>query len=781
MAGEHGHGGTLAGKLPGRAAFGRRPGIAALAAAWTGGAALALAGHGLAPAWVLAAPAFAMAVTALRFPRAWLLAAALLGAAWTTQAARAELDARLPQRLEGHTLMVRGRVAGLVRHESGRVRFHLAVGRIREPDGRAVPGVRRIALSWYHPHRATPRVGERWRFAVRLERPRSLADPGAFDYARWAFAHGIAAGGYVYHGGAQRLGGASPGLGTVRARIVRAIHAALPHSPWAGLVAGLAVGARGGVSAAQWHTLRATGTSHLLAISGLHLGLVAALAFFLFASLARRIPPLADRIPARLAGGAGAAGAALAYAALAGFSLPTQRALVMLALPLLALALRRRVRVGTALGAAAMIVTLITPLAVVTASFWMSFGAVAALTWGLCAARPGRGVVRAQFVVSLGLVPLVGLFFGRVSLVGPAANFFAIPVVGWLAVPPALAGAGLSLLHPGWGAAGFAASAAVLAHVWPALQWLAGRDLATIGAAPADWFALAAAAGGAACLLAPRGLGLRLAGLALLVPLFRPAAPVPRHGNFRVTVLDVGQGLAAAVRTAHHLLLVDTGPKWWGGNDAGRSIVIPFLRARHLGRPEMVVLSHADSDHSGGLHSLHRRWPELPVLSGARGASHPCRRGQHWRWDGVAFAVLGPAPGQAGSRNNRSCVLRVSGPGGAVLFPGDIEHPGEQALLDAVPGRLRAAVLVAPHHGSDTSSGPAFVRAVAPRFVVFAVGYRNRYGFPRPEVVARYRGEGARRLSSAHAGAVTFDVTRDGGVVLSGRYRPAHRRPWTDP
>lgn len=769
----------------GRAASGagRWPAPAVFATAWVGGSAAAFAGPALCPWAALAASVAATLIiyAVLRRPWVLVLAVALLAALWSTFSAGREFASRLPRALEGRTLVVTGRIADLPRSEPGRVRFQVNVNHVEDVHGATLPRVPRIALSWYRPPPRTPRVGERWRFRVRLMRPRGLADPGAFDYARWAFAHDLGATGYVYRNAAVRLAPARPGLGTVRARVVHAVHRALPDSPWAGLVAGLAVGARGGVTDAQWQTLRKTGTSHLLAISGLHLGLVAALAFLVVAGMARRVPALVARVPARLVGAGAAALAALLYAALAGFSLPTQRALVMIALPLLALAMRRRVGVATALGIAAFTVTLLSPRAVVTAGFWLSFGAVAALAWGLNAGRRGRSLVRAQLVVSVALVPLVALFFGQVSLVGPAANLVAIPVVGWLAVPPALAGAIASLLHPGWGAPLFSLSAAVLAHLWPVLQWLAHRGLASLPVAPAGWLALGAAVAGAACLFAPRGLGLGAAGMALLVPLVRPAVAPPRPGDFRVTVLDVGQGLAAAVRTAHHLVLIDSGPRWWGGNDAGRAVVLPFLHSRHLGAPDLLVLSHIDADHAGGLRSLRRAYPALPVLSGAAQAARGCRRGEHWRWDGVEFRVLGPEGRQPGSRNNRSCILKVTGAGGSVLFPGDIERPAERSLLASARAHLRSDVLVAPHHGSATSSTPAFVAAVAPRYVVFTVGYRNRYRFPRPRVVMRYRRAGAQLLDSAHDGAVTFQVTRGGGVALVERYRPTHRRPWTDP
>lgn len=759
-----------------------RPGIAWIAAAWVCGCTLALAGARMAPPALLGAALLVALLTSLRDRRALLGVAGLLGALWVTQVAHHHLAARLPAPLEGRMLIVSGRVTDLPRVEPGRVRFMLAVDRAQDSQGRPVPQLQRISLSWYRPPKAVPRAGERWQFAVRLKRPRSLADPGGFDYAAWAFAHGIGASGYVYRDRAGRLGGAGRGLTALRARIGREISTALGASPYAGLVAGLAVGARGNVSEAQWRTLRATGTTHLLAISGLHLGLVAAFVYLLVNFAVRRIPALVERVPARLVAAAAGGAAALGYAALAGFSLPTQRALVMLALPFAALLLRRRLAVASALAVAALVVTLISPLAVMSAGFWLSFGAVAALVYGLHAARLGRGLVRAQLVVSLALVPLVAVFFGQISLIGPIVNLIAIPVVGWAVVPAALAGALAACLHPGWGAPFFHLAAAELAGLWPALEWLAGRPYAAMLIGPTGWLAVAAAVLGMTCLLAPRGLGLKFAGAALLVPLFWPHVPArPATGDMRVTVLDVGQGAAAVVTTAHHVVLVDTGPKWWGNSDAGRTVIIPFLQRRGLGGPDLIVLSNADSDHSGGLRSIEGRWPDVPILTGVKSAAHRCHRGQAWTWDGVEFEILAPAASTQGLRNNRSCVLKVAAAGGAVLFPGDIGRTKAHRLVDVAGDELASDIVVALHHGGATSSASEFVSKVHPDYVVFAVGYRNRDGFPRPGVAARYRRFGVRMLDSAHAGAVTFVVTRAHGVRLASRYRPEHQRPWKDP
>ncbi len=760
----------------------RWPALIWLAAGWLAGGTLALAGHHLVAMPVLLALGGVALLATWWDRRAALLLALALGALWVSFSAGQALSDRLAPSLEKKTLTLTGIVTGLPRVEKGRIRFRLKVNEAADTAGESVAHPSLVALSWYRPPAGTRiHTGDRWRLAVRLKRPRSLADPGVFDYAGWALAHDIGASGYVYHDRAARLARAGPGLDALRARIAGAIGKALPNDAYAGLVKGLAVGARGGIDEAQWQTLRDTGTTHLLAISGLHLGMVAALVFFLVLTIVRRIPMWVKHMPARIPAVAAAALAAIGYGALAGFSLSTERALVMLSLPLLVIILRRRMRVGDALALAALIVTLFSPLALVTASFWLSFGCVAVLAYGLTSAHPGWGLLRAQGVVSLGIAPLVAAFFGQVSLIGPVANLIAIPYVSWLVVPSALLGVVANLLHVGWGAPLFHLAAWLLAGLWPLLQWFAALPHATLAMGAGSWLAAGAALVGVALLIAPRGLGVRLAGVALFLPLLFPATSHPATGDFRVTVLDVGEGLAAVVTTAHHTLLVDTGPKWWGGNNAGREIVLPYLRAHRLGRPDRVLLSHGDADHSGGLPAIRNAWPDVGLMSSVEGLGKACTSGEHWRWDEVTFAILSPPADAAGSDNNRSCVLKVSGAGGSALFPGDIEAPRERWLVTHDKARLAADILLAPHHGSATSSTAPFIAAVHPDYVVFSAGYLNRYRFPRPSVTRRYRAAGVGRLDTAHTGAIGFLVSRRRGVKRVTRYRPEHARPWTDP
>lgn len=772
--------GRVAGRKGGRA---RVPPWTWLAAAWLAGGALSLAGpHLVAIPWLLAALGAAALLTFCN-RRVLLVAVGVLGALWVTWCAGQAMGERLAPALAKATLVVTGRVASLPEVEGRRIRFDFEVASAENAAGEPIDCPQRIALSWYYPPDGTLlRAGERWRFAVRLERPRSLANPASFDYAGWALAHAIGAGGYVYDDRGERLAAAGPGLDVLRANIAGAIASALPESAYVGLVAGLAVGERGGVSEAQWQTLRDTGTIHLLSISGLHLAFGAFLVYFLALFGLRRLAPLVRRVPARIPAAGLAALAAIGYAALAGFAMATERSLIMLCLPLFTLALRRRLRVADTLALAAVAVILISPLALITASFWLSFGAVAALVYGLTSAHPAWGLIRAQVVVSLGIAPLLAAFFGQVSLIGPVANLVAIPYVSWLVVPSALLGVAMHLMHGGWGAPFFQLAAALLAWLWPLLEWFAALPYATLSLGAAGSLATAAALIGVALLIAPRGLGLRLAGAALLLPLLVPGVSRPPVGAYRVTVLDVGEGLAAVVTTADHTVLVDTGPAWWGGNNAGRAVVIPFLRAHRLGRPDLVIVSHDDTDHSGGLVAIRRVWPDVAVMTSAESLhGSPCQSGDHWRWDGVRFAILSPPPHARGSDNNRSCVLKVSAAGGTALFPGDIEAEREHWLLAHARKRLQADLLVAPHHGSASSSTPGFVNAVDPDYVVFSTGFLNRYHFPRPPVLARYRRAGARLVNTAHSGAVGFRVVEGKGVELVSRYRLEHARPWTDP
>nr|BAL54405.1 DNA internalization-related competence protein ComEC/Rec2 [uncultured Gammaproteobacteria bacterium] len=640
---------------------------------------------------------------------------------------------------------------------------------------------RRIRLNWYGGPQL--RAGERWQLKVRLKRPHGFANPGGDDHERWLFARGIGATGYVRPDGPNRRLAESSGLADWRQRIADFIDAELAGSPYRGIIKALAVGAQEGITERQWEVLRRTGTAHLVAISGLHIAMVAGLTFW----LGRKAwlwfghwRLAADQIGALLA-----FPSALGYAALAGFSLPTQRALIMLGAALWAGLWRRRLDPGQAFGAALLLVGGLDPLAPLSASFWLSFGAVAWILYAVSGRlRPPRwALMKVQGYLFLGLAPCSIFFFQQVGGTAPLANLVAVPVVSFGVVPWVLVSCALASLAPALAALLLAGSVWVLERLWPALAWLAGFHNGAWPLPPPPLWSLPLACLGIAWLLAPRGLPARWLGGVLLSPLIWGVTPRPASGELWVTVLDVGQGLAAVAETQNHVLVYDTGPGLSERFDAGSDIIAPFLRQAGRRRLDLIVLSHGDFDHSGGLVGLMQSFP-APVLTSAaakfqRFGAAPCQAGQRWEWDGVKFSLLWPEnaePARLGKENDRSCVLKIETGAGAVLFPGDLERIGEAALVRRYGASLKAPVLIVPHHGSATSSSWLFLRAVQPKYALIASGYRNRFGFPSQKVLARYRSLGTQVFDTARDGAIR---ARLGPTVEVTAWRRLRRWIWS--
>lgn len=701
----------------------------------------------------------------LAFPGRAAYVACLLAAAWTAYGVVQQRADRLPVAPAARVVWLQGRVAGLA--ESGPFRTRFVLARDTPP--------RRIRLSWY----ANPpalRPGDCVRVKAKIDTPHGSADPGTFDYEAWLWRMDIDATGYVK---AARPCAQAPdwSFARLRATAFRHIDAVVSGSPMRGIVEALTLGVRSHISDAQWRVLRRTGTSHLVAISGLHIGLVAAWLFFLARWLVLR---LAWRWPAStIAAAAGMAGA-LGYAALAGWALPTQRALVMVGAGLLAVSLMRDVAPTRMLAAAAIVVVGVEPDAVLSPGFWLSFGAVAWLLY-LGRSRTGsrlRTGIRLQLGLVAGLIPFTLWFFGQASAISPLVNAILIPAAAFV-VPIVLLAALLALSLPAIGAPLLKAVAAVLAAGWPWLAAASNWPLASFHLALPGIAAMALAVAGLVLLCAPRGIPVRWLGGVLVLPAlvgWRPAADDIGPGAYRLTVLDVGQGLATVVQTRRHTLVFDAGPAYRTGFDAGSAIVVPYLR--HVGRTRVdaLVLSHPDMDHVGGAPAL-RAALDIGYRMGAE-SQHPCRVGQHWRWDGVRFGFVYPTRAQARqaeSDNAHSCVLRISAPGGSTLLTGDLPTIGERRLLDRAPAAANVDVLVVGHHGSATSSSPAFIKAVSPGYALISAGWHNRWGFPAPAVVKRLQAAGARIADTASDGALIVNVTDH---IRLRRWRVVHRRVW---
>ena len=636
-------------------------------------------------------------------------------------------------------------------------------------------------------------AGERWAYTVRLKRPHGMVNPNGYDYEAWLLEHGIRATGYV-RGATARLLGTAVGhprywveraRGALRDRMLRA----LEGKAYAGVLVALAVGDQRAVPAEQWQVYTRTGVNHLMSISGLHITMVSGLAFALCGWAWRRSTRLMLALPARKAAVLGGALAAFAYTLLAGFAIPAQRTLYMLLVVAVALWTGVFTSATRVLATALFVVVLIDPWASLSPGFWLSFGAVAVIllvtTHRIEAPRWWAAWARTQWAVTLGLVPLLLALFQQVSLVSPLANAFAIPVVSLGVVPLALVGMLLpfdAVLHLAHG---------VMAACMVVLEWMSELPGAVWQQhAPPAWTVVVALLG-ALWLMLPRGFPARALGAVAMLPLFFVAPPRPPAGAAWITVLDVGHGLAVAVRTQAHTLLYDAGPAYGPGSDAGNRVVVPFLRAAGVPRVDGLIVTHDDADHSGGALSVMQAMPVDWLMTTLDDADPllfetdvvvRCRAGIEWVWDEVRFSVLHPQDADGGrllKDNDRSCVLRIATAGGALLLPADIEAKAESLLLDRDPAALKADVLVAPHQGSRTSSTQAFVDAVSPRVVVFPDGYRNRFGHPHAEVLARYLAAGATLHRTDRDGAVRVDLPAVGPVQLR-RERDVYQRYWHD-
>jgi competence protein ComEC len=775
--------------------------------AWLGGVALQLQQPALWP-WQtnaaligagIAGVAGALWWRSFRFGH-WLLCAALVSVSYGTTAWRAELRLaeRLAPALEGRDLLVSGVVDRLPLVAPDGVRFVLDV-QSALADGREVAVPPLLSLSWSRGGdegalagpQSDLRAGQLWQLPVRLRAAHAAMNPHGFDGELWLFEQGLGATGTVRStvaGPRPRLladTGSRP-IERTRQAVRDALLLRVGDARVGGVLAALAVGDQAAIARNDWDLFRDTGVAHLMSISGLHITMFAWLAGGCVAWLWRRSVRACLWLPSPQTGRLGGLMIATLYALIAGFGVPAQRTLLMLAAAVALRAAGMRWPWPLVLIAAASVVTVFDPWALLQAGFWLSFAAVGLLMASDPLQREAaahgalarlRAMLRTQAIATIGLAPLSLAFFQQVSLVGFVANLVAIPWITLVVTPLTLTGVVLPWLWQ-WAAAAMAALVAFL-------QWLVSWHGAvwSVPAAP-TW---AAAAGLAAALLGllPLPWRLRLLAVPLALPLLWPAVAHPLPGHFELVVLDVGQGTAVLVRTQSKLLVYDTGPAYARDADAGQRIIVPLLRARGERQVDMLMLSHRDSDHVGGAASLHSALP-IEHWSTSLAADHPlralatdhqrCDAGQSWQWDEVSFEVLHPSAedhGRETKSNAVSCVLRVRDAAGrSVLLTGDIEAPQEASLVARLGAQLRSTLLLVPHHGSKTSSSDAFLEAVQPQIAMVQAGYRSRFGHPAPEVLARYQARSIMLVRSDRCGAWTWN---DGAFQCA---RETRRRYW---
>ena len=694
--------------------------------------------------------------------------------------------------IENQDITVAGIISAIPEQREESVRFQFDVQDMyRQGSNMPDPGQKlgRILLNWYTD---APRLeaGDKWHLKVRLKRPHGFMNPGGFDYEGWLFQRRIRATGYVREDPANRLLAAestSMPLQRLRQYLSEAIKGQLSGSQYAGILSALAIGEVQGITPRQWEILTRTGTNHLISISGLHISMVSGMVFFLIRWCWSRSSRLVQRWPAPKAAALAGLVAAICYAALAGFSIPTQRSLIMIAVVMVSILMQRHRSLTNTLLVALLFVLLLDPLAVMSAGFWLSFVSVAVILFGM-SRRLGINSVwwkwgRVHILIAVGLLPLMIVMFQRVPVLSPLANFVAVPWVGFLVVPLVLLGTALLMAVPAPGSFMLELASMALAGVWPVLEGISDLELAQwTHHVPVTW-TLVPAIVGTLLLIMPRGVPARWLGLIWLLPVFVFTPARPAQGEVWFTLLDVGQGLASVVQTRNHVLVYDTGPKFNEQFDAGKAVITPYFRFQGLTRIDTLVIGHGDSDHIGGADSIADEFMIEHVISSVPQVitwtkATPCNTGQQWQWDGVDFRMLHPPPQGRYDDNNGSCVLRITNQGGSILLTGDIEKRAERQLIEQQRELLPSRILVAPHHGSKTSSTPEFINAVRPEYVLFPVGYKNRFGFPKEDVINRYQSMDAKLYNSAEHGAISFRLDAGGNILPPATFRQDNRRYW---
>lgn len=704
-----------------------------------------------------------------------------LGFCWAAVDGAAYLSHILPEELERQDLLVEGRVVSLPDEDSSSTRFLFAVEQSSLPDGEGIDFRGIVKLSW-HNHEIRPHGGERWRLKVRLRQPRGFRNPGGFDYERWLFQHDIAARGYV-RDSTDNHRVAAKGLTplvmrqTLRQQI--ADHAVA--SPARAVFNALLIGDRSGLSDKEWQLFRATGTSHLIAISGLHIGLVAFMVWMLVEFLWRHTGRLPLLLPSPIAAAWAALLAAASYAMLAGFSIPTQRALLMTAVFSFAIIFRRNSSSLDAVALALLLVLMIDPRSVLSAGFWLSFMAVTVILL-LIRRYPQWGRWKMWIAIQTGLfvalIPLLAFWGFPASPIGPLVNLVAVPWFSFVIVPAVLITAVLLIISFPGAELLLTLLLKCIAATMDAMEMAAQQSELITLSAPVWWMALLAGVGVLLLLLARRWYW-RAAGLPLSLLLLWPQ---PNSiDNLALTVLDVGQGQSVVIETVRHTLVYDLGPIFPSGFNTAESVVIPYLRSRACQRIDMLVLSHDDNDHTGGASQFVKRMDVRSILFGQDmpqfgipGSS--CHDAEPWHWDGVSFRFLKPQL-QPLNDNDASCILLLEHPGGRILITGDVTRRMEQSLLKQYGDLLRADVITTPHHGSRTSSSPAFVGKVAAKNSIVSSGWKSRYGLPKVDVIQRWRQSGAEIDNTAETGALLMEWDKNGRQSLR-RYRDEARRIW---
>lgn len=649
------------------------------------------------------------------------------------------------------------------------------------------------------------KIGDNWQFKTKLRTLHGLANPGGVDAEKLYFQENIQAVGQIQSSKENYLipsNNYTNPLNSLRQTIQNILHRVLKNLPFSGIITALVIGDSQDISSEQWEVFRRTGTNHLVAISGLHIALISGFLYGIVNFVWRRISFLCLRFPAPHAGlTAGLIGASI-YSSLAGFSVSTERAVIMIMVIMCLCLLRRNILAWYNILLALLLIIIINPLVILSLSFCLSFITVALIFYGV-GGRIAKinniiwKITRAQWVVTLCMLPISLFVFQQVSLVSFFANFLAIPWFEFITVPLSLLGIILFFIKIKFFSFILFLAERSIAIFWPFLHYLSSKDYFNWQYNfPKSWIFFSSMLG-VLLLTSPRGLAGRYLGFFWLLPLLFNHAEKLKYGEVIFTLLDVGQGLSAVLQTQNHVLVFDTGLKLGHSKDMGKQVVLPFLRKQGISHVDTLVISHGDNDHAGGaeillnkivintlLTSVPEKFSSFKNIASKKISIDHCYEGQNWQWDGVYFKFLNPPepyflknPYSSKIENNNSCVLKITVGNTKILIPGDIEKPAENYLIHTNPRLLASDILVAPHHGSRSSSSPLFVYLVKPHYVLFPIGYHNRYHFPHPSIVQRYHEIGAQLFDTASEGAISFKIDKNGQSEISS-YRGDHGHFW---
>lgn len=730
------------------------------------------------------------------------VSALLSGLLLSTAVAQNQLSKRIATEWEGQDIILHGKVLGIpnAKEDGTRFRFKINQASLKEEPEKQIQFKGIVRLGWFQ-NVETINAGESWQLVARMKRPSGFLNPGGFDYEKWLFTERVSATGYIRKSKDQnkRLS-ASPwwSVNHVRQIIHQKIQTEVEDKPSAAILSALVVAVRTQFDDEQWKLLQQTGTSHLVAISGLHIAVVAGFAFLPIMFIWGLFPSLNERVPLRVAGALTGVLFATMYAMLAGFTLPTQRALLMVVIALLALLVRRHYHSSSILAVVVVGVLLLDPLAGMTVSFWLSFLAVTLILIILnrqLEQPPSKimQLVKLQIILSLAMLPLTLLFFGTASLLSPIANLFAIPWVSLVVVPLSLLGLVFMPISSFISNGIFSIAALAIDWMFAGFELIANSSLASITIAEIPSVYLLSAFAGILFLLLPKGFPAKWLGLVAILPALLFAPDKPKQGEFTFTLLDVGQGMGSVVQTANHTLIYDVGMRYSDTFDIGKLVVVPFLKSQGISHVNSMMLSHKNKDHWGGAEAVLKEInvgkvmsSDTEILQETEEASSrkvtECVRGDRWQWDGVRFEVISPPQDYLQNSNNRSCVLRVFNDHHSLLLTGDIQKKTEKLLLgfvDEGEATITSEVISVPHHGSKTSSTQAFIKAVAPKLALISAGYRNRFGHPKDKVLARYKRMGVEVMGTVNSGAIVVKFPADKVSYDVEAYREKKRRFWS--